>query len=307
MDRDLNRLSVIVPIFNEQDNIKELFDRLSKVQRVIAKEIDVIFVNDGSSDASLEILKSLASKNKNVKILNLSRNFGHQTAIRAGLAYAKGDATVVMDADLQDPPEVINDMLGKWREGYDVAYAIRKTRKEGVALRFLYATFYRLLKAMANIEIPLDAGDFCIMDKGVVGILSSMPESDPFIRGLRSWVGYKQTGVEYDRQERFGGKTKYSFMKLLRLALDGLVSFSYIPLRLAAISGFIISCLSFLLIIVFFIKMLPVSGTTTIAVLVLFLGGVQLITIGILGEYIARIYEQVKKRPLFLVKEAVNI
>jgi dolichol-phosphate mannosyltransferase len=307
MSRDLNRLSVIVPIYNEQDNIKELYGRLAKLRNSISKEMEMIFINDGSSDASFDILKAIASSDKNVKIVNLSRNFGHQIAIRAGLAYAKGDATVVMDADLQDPPEVINAMLAKWREGYDVAYAIRKTRKEGAALRFLYATFYRLLKVMANIEIPLDAGDFCLMDKGVVSILSSMPESDPFIRGLRSWVGYKQTGVEYDRQERFGGKTKYSFLKLLRLALDGLVSFSYIPLRLAAISGFIISCFSFLLIIVFFIKRLPISGTTTIAVLILFLGGVQLITIGILGEYIARIYEQVKKRPLFLVKEVVNI
>lgn len=306
MARDLKRLSVLVPIYNEEENIKELFDRIGNVQRDLGIEIEAIFVNDGSTDSSLDMLKAIASRNRNVKVVDLSRNFGHQMAIRAGLEYVSADAAVIMDADLQDPPEMIAKMLDKWREGYDVAYAIRKSRKEGAALRFLYATFYRLLKVMANIDIPLDAGDFCLIDKGIVKILCSMPESDPFIRGLRSWVGYKQTGVEYDRQERFGGKTKYSFLKLLRLALDGLVSFSYIPLRLAAISGFVISGLSFFLIIVLFIKRLPISGTTTIAVLILFLGGVQLITIGILGEYIARIYEQVKKRPLFLVKEVVN-
>lgn len=307
MSENSNRFSVVVPIYNEQDNINELVGRLQKVEKEVSGQFEMIFVNDGSTDSSLDILKGLASSNRNIKIVDLSRNFGHQIAIKAGLSFAGRDATIIMDADLQDPPEVIVDMIKKWREGYHVVYAVRKTRREGRVLRLLYATFYRLLKMMSNTYIPLDAGDFCLLDKSVVKILASMPESDPFMRGLRSWVGYDQIGVEYDRQARFGGETKYTFLKLFRLALDGIVSFSYIPLRIASIFGFLTSFFSFLLIVVFFIKKLPISGTTTIAVLILFLGGVQLVTIGILGEYVARIYEQSKKRPLFLVKETTNI
>ncbi len=301
------RLSVVIPMYNESGNIEELYNGLIKVQQHFANPFEMIFVNDGSTDSSLDIIKGLASSDKNIKIIDLSRNFGHQIAIKAGLSFALGDAAVVMDADLQDPPELIEKMVNKWQEGYQVVYAIRKTRKEGRLLRFLYAAFYRLLKIMSNTSIPLDAGDFCLLDKSIVKILSSMPETDPFMRGLRSWAGYKQIGVEYDRQERYSGKAKYTFWKLLKLALDGIVSFSDIPLKIAAIFGFVVSFFSFLLIIVLFIKRLPISGTTTIAVLVLFLGGVQLITIGILGEYIGRIYEQTKRRPLFLVKETVNV
>ncbi|MDP3732295.1 MAG: glycosyltransferase family 2 protein [Candidatus Omnitrophota bacterium] len=301
------RLSVVIPMHNESGNIEELYNGLIKVQQHFANPFEMIFVNDGSTDSSLDIIKGLASSDKNIKIIDLSRNFGHQIAIKAGLSFALGDAAVVIDADLQDPPELIEKMVNKWQEGYQVVYAIRKNRKEGRLLRFLYAAFYRLLKIMSNTSIPLDAGDFCLLDKSIVKILSSMPETDPFIRGLRSWAGYKQIGVEYDRQERYSGKAKYTFWKLLKLALDGIVSFSDIPLKIAAISGFVVSFFSFLLIIVLFIKRLPISGTTTIAVLILFLGGVQLISIGILGEYIGRIYEQSKRRPLFLVKETVNV
>ncbi|MBU0604884.1 MAG: glycosyltransferase family 2 protein [Candidatus Omnitrophica bacterium] len=307
MARELKLLSVVIPICNEKDNINELYSRLIKIGKELSTKLELVFVNDGSSDSSFSMLKALGVSDKQVKVVDLSRNFGHQMAIRAGIEFASGDAVAIMDADLQDPPEVVIDMIASWKEGYHVVYAIRKTRKEGLLLRFLYATFYRLLKIMANTDMPLDAGDFCLMDKSIVKILSSMPESDPFMRGLRSWVGYDQIGVEYDRQERFGGKTKYSFLKLFRLALDGLVSFSYIPLRLAAISGFVVSGFAFLLILLLCFKRMPIYGTTTITVLILFLGGVQLITIGILGEYIARIYEQSKKRPLFLVKEKVNI
>ena len=301
------RLSVVIPVCNESSNIKELYNRLRKASQVFPNPIEIVFVNDGSNDSSLGMLKELALSDKNAKVIDLSRNFGHQIAIRAGLGFVSGDAAVIMDADLQDPPELMVEMVNKWQEGYEVVYAVRRKRKEGLLLRFLYAAFYRLLKIMANTYIPLDAGDFCLIDKSIVRILSSIQETDPFIRGLRSWAGYRQIGVEYDRQERYSGKAKYTFFKLFKLALDGIVSFSDIPLKIASIFGFVVSFFSFLLIAVLFIKRLPISGTTTIAVVVLFLGGVQLISIGILGEYIGRIYEQCKGRPLFLIKETVNV
>ncbi len=301
------RLSVVIPVYNESSNIKELYNRLRKASQVFPNPIEIVFVNDGSNDSSLGMLKELALSDKNAKVIDLSRNFGHQIAIRAGLGFVSGDAAVIMDADLQDPPELMVEMVNKWQEGYEVVYAVRRKRKEGLLLRFLYAAFYRLLKIMANTYIPLDAGDFCLIDKSIVRILSSIQETDPFIRGLRSWAGYRQIGVVYDRQERYSGKAKYTFFKLFKLALDGIVSFSDIPLKIASIFGFVVSFFSFLLIAVLFIKRLPISGTTTIAVVVLFLGGVQLISIGILGEYIGRIYEQCKGRPLFLIKETVNV
>lgn len=307
MDKKNSRLSIVIPIYNEEMNIEELYNRLKKTERSFTNSFEIIFTNDGSTDNSLYILKTLASANKNVKIIDLSRNFGHQIAIKAGLSFATGDATIIMDGDLQDPPELVERLTKKWQEGYHVVYAIRRTRKERFLLRFLYASFYRLLKMMSKISIPLDAGDFCLIDKKIVDILIAMPESNPFIRGLRSWTGYDQAGIEYDRQKRFKGRAKYTFLKLLRLALDGILSFSNIPLRISAIFGFIISGASILLIISLFIKRLPVPGTTLIAVLVLFIGGVQLITIGILGEYMGRIYEESKKRPSFLIKEKINI
>jgi len=307
MDKKNSRFSIVIPIYNEEMNIEELYNRLKKAERSFTNPFEMIFTNDGSTDNSLCILKTLTSADKNVKIIDLSRNFGHQIAIKAGLSFATGDATIIMDGDLQDPPELVERLAKKWQEGYHVVYAIRKTRKERFLLRFLYASFYRLLKMMSKIRIPLDTGDFCLIDKKIVDILVAMPESNPFIRGLRSWAGYDQIGIEYDRQERFKGRAKYTFLKLLRLALDGILSFSDIPLRISAIFGFIISGVSILLIISLFIKRLPVPGTTLIAVLVLFIGGVQLITIGILGEYMGRIYEESKKRPSFLIKEKINI
>lgn len=300
-------LSILIPIYNEEKNIKELHSRLKRTQDAFQTPFEIIFVNDGSTDASPAELRAIASSDKHTKVVNLSRNFGHQLAIRAGLNFVSGDAVVIMDADLQDPPEFIESMARKWGEGYEVVYAVRKNRKENIFLRFLYFSFYRLLKVMSKIDIPLDSGDFCLMDRKVATILAAMPEQNPFLRGLRSWVGYRQIGVEYERKERFGGKTKYSFLKLVQLALDGILSFSDIPLRLSAFFGFLISVAALSQIVILFIKRLPVPGTTAIAVLVLFLGGVQLITIGILGEYLGRIYEETKNRPLFLVKETINI
>jgi dolichol-phosphate mannosyltransferase len=303
----IRRFSIVIPVYNEASNLQELYTRLKKVQISLAVPFEIIFVNDGSSDESLNIMKVLARSDKSIKIIDLSRNFGHQTAIKAGLGFASGDVTIVMDADLQDPPEIIGRLVKKWQEGYQVVYAIRRSRKEGFLLRLLYASFYRLLKIVSNTNIPLDAGDFCLLDKEIVKILASISERNPFIRGLRSWVGYRQIGIEYDRQERFKGKSKYTFLKLVRLALDGIISFSDIPLELASICGFVISGFSFLLIIFLFIKRLPVSGQTTVAILVLFMGGVQLITIGVLGEYIGRIYEESKNRPLFIIREKINL
>lgn len=301
------RISVVVPVYNESGNIEELYNRLKNTGQSFPDPFEIIFVNDGSIDDSLGIMNRLASLDRNVKVVDLSRNFGHQAAIKAGLGFVSGDAAVIMDADLQDPPELIKELAEKWSGGYQVVYAVRKTRKEGALLRFLYFSFYRLLKVISKIEIPLDAGDFCLLDKKIVDILAGMPEKDPFLRGLRSWVGYSQIGVEYDRKERHSGKSKYNFFRLLKLALDGILSFSNIPLRLAAFLGFVVSGISVVQIIVLFIKRLPVPGTTAIAVIVLFLGGVQLISIGIIGEYLGRIYEESKNRPLFIIKNKTNL
>ena len=307
MRKEIRCLSLVIPVCNEETNIPELYRRLIGVQNKLSLPLEIIFVNDGSKDNSLKVMKELAFANKKVKVADLSRNFGHQVAISAGLHFVSGDAAVIMDADLQDPPELIENFVSSYSEGYEAVYAVRKTRKEGVVLRSFYFLFYRLFKVMSKIDIPLDAGDFCLIDRKIVDILVSMDESRPFLRGLRSWVGFKQIGVEYDRQARYSGKPKYTFLKLIKLALDGIFSFSDIPLRVAAFFGFTISVISILLIGNLIIKRLPLPGTTLIAILVLFLGGVQLITIGILGEYIGRIYEETKKRPLFIIKEKINI
>jgi dolichol-phosphate mannosyltransferase len=306
MDERGMKISFLIPVYNESGNIEELCAKIKKVSGE-RYSIEVVFVNDGSTDNSLDVIKNLARHDRNVKAVDLSRNFGHQTAIKAGLGFVTGDAVIVMDADLQDPPEVAAELIDKWRSGYQVVYAIRRSRKEPLTLRVLYASFYRILKTMSKIDMPLDAGDFCLLDREVADVLISMPERNPFMRGLRSWVGYKQIGVEYDRQGRFKGKSKYGFFKLLKLALDGIFSFSNVPLRISTISGFAVSIFTAMLIIRLLVDRLPVPGTTLIAVLVLFMGGVQLITIGILGEYIGRIYEESKKRPSFLIKEKVNI
>lgn len=301
------RISVVIPVHNESGNIEELRDRLKKLEQFFPNPFEIIFVNDGSVDDSFSVMKKLASPDRNVKIIELSRNFGHQAAIKAGLGFVSGDAAVIMDADLQDPPELIKNLAEKWSSGYQVVYAVRKTRKEGALLRLLYFSFYRLLKIISKIDIPLDAGDFCLLDKKIVDILVAMPEKDPFMRGLRSWVGYSQIGVEYDRKERYSGKSKYNFFRLFKLALDGILSFSNIPLRLAAVLGFAVSGISLVQIIILLIKKLPVPGTTAIAVIVLFIGGVQLISIGIVGEYLGRIYEESKNRPSFIIKGKINV
>jgi dolichol-phosphate mannosyltransferase len=269
---------------------------------------ELIFVNDGSVDNSPGLLKKLAAEDPNVKVVNLSRNFGHQTAITCGLHYSRGDAVVVMDADLQDPPELIPELIKKWREGYDVVYAVREQRQgDSLFKRATAALFYRLIRKLSRLEIPADTGDFRLLSRRAVEALQSTKERNRFVRGLVSWIGYRQTGVRFVREERAAGKTKYPFRKMLKFAIDGITAFSFLPLQLATYFGFLISGLSFLYIVYAVLQKLltdrPVIGWTSVITAILFIGGVQLIMLGVIGEYIGRIYEEVKQRPLYLVDQ----
>ena len=305
-----NIISVTIPAFNEEQVLPELYRRLTAVLEELGESYEIILVNDGSDDKSLEIMKELHAKDARVKFIDFSRNFGHQIAVTAGMDYASGDVVIVMDADLQDPPEVIPKLIAKWKEGYDVVYAVRKKRKEGFVKRTCYFAFYRLLRKLSSTDIPLDSGDFSLIDRRVVKELQKMPEQNRFVRGLRTWVGFQQTSLEYERDTRFAGEPKYSFRKLVKLALDGIMSFSYLPLRVASYMGFIIAGISFLgAISTFFQKLFTdttVPGYTTIVISILFIGGIQLIALGIIGEYIGKIYDEVKNRPLYIVKNAVG-
>ena len=305
-----NSYSIVIPIYNEEENLPELYNRLTDVMTSLQEPYEVIFVDDGSKDNSLNIMREMHQRDKRIKTISLSRNFGHQIAISAGIEYARGKAVIVMDGDLQDPPEVLPPFIQKWKEGWDAVYAIRRKRKENLLKRAAYAIFYRLLKKISSIDIPLDSGDFSIMDRKIVDILKSMPERTRFVRGIRTWVGFKQVGLEYERDKRFAGKPKYNFKKLVKLALDGLISFSYVPLKLAVSFGFVISGVSFLGAIATLFQRLftdtTVPGYATTVISILFLGGIQLITIGILGEYIGRIYDEVKQRPLYIIQEIIG-
>jgi len=302
--------SIVVPVFNEEDNIPELYQRLTKVMTGWGEAYEIIFINDGSRDKSLDLLKNLYLCDPSVRVINLARNFGHQRAISAGLDYARGRAVIVMDGDLQDPPEVIPQFIAKWQEDFQVVYAIREKRKENKIKKSLYHLFYLILRSIARIDIPLDAGDFCLMDRCVVDVITSLPERNRFIRGLRSWVGYRQIGMAYERGMRFAGKTKYTFRKLVSLALDGMISFSYLPLRLATILGIVVSICSLLAVVYYlWVKMtigLQPPGFATLTVLLLFLGGVQMITVGIIGEYIGHILNEVKSRPAYVVQQVLE-
>jgi polyisoprenyl-phosphate glycosyltransferase len=300
-------LSVVIPIYNEQATLSELYRRLTHVLSENLAELayEIVFVNDGSSDGSIQILSELHADDPGVKVVNLSRNFGHQAALTAGLDYAKGDAVICMDGDVQDPPEIIPTLVARWRDGNDVVYAVRKLRKEGFIKRSCYTAFYRLLRRLSMVSIPLDAGDFALMDRRVVDCLKALPERSRFIRGLRSWVGFRQTGVEYEREKRFAGVPKYNWSKLVHLAVNGLLSFSALPLRMATAVGFMISFCSLLgIIVALYLKLftdLAIPGWTATVIPILVLGGIQLLSIGILGEYIAQIFDEVKQRPLYVV------
>ena len=304
--------SVVVPIWNEEAVIPELYRRVIETMDNTGESWELICVNDGSHDRSLPMLIELRAQDERVKVIDFSKNFGHQIAITAGADYAEGDAVIVMDADLQDPPDVVLRMIEQWRAGYEVVYAVRAKREGETWFKLLTAKlFYRLMQRISDVNIPLDAGDFRLMDRRVVLAMRQLREKHRFMRGLSSWVGFKQIGVEYERAERYAGETKYPLRKMLRLALNAITSFSYLPLQLATYFGFALAFVSLVGIVLTIILRLSGSsafaGQATTLVSVLFLGGIQLIFLGIIGEYLGRIYDEVKARPLYIVSRAYGL
>jgi dolichol-phosphate mannosyltransferase len=301
--------SIIAPIYNELESIPELFPRVRDVMDETGEPWELILVDDGSTDGSTEVIRKLAENDPRVRPVIFARNFGHQIAVTAGIDYSRGDAVVIIDADLQDPPEVILDLIEKWREGYEVVYAVRAEREgESWFKKVTASLFYRMIYRITDVDIPLDTGDFRLMDKKVVAVMRQMREKHRFLRGMSSWVGFKQIGVAYKRKPRFAGETKYPFKKMVRLALNAVTSFSYFPLQLATYLGFIAAGLSVLAIPIVAILRLTTGtallGQAATLIIVLFLGGVQLISLGIIGEYIGRIYDETKDRPLYVVSQA---
>jgi dolichol-phosphate mannosyltransferase len=301
--------SVVVPVCNEEESLPELHGRLAPVLDALDGPAEIVFVNDGSQDRSLEILKELRRRDPRVKVLSFSRNFGHQVAITAGLDHAAGEAMVILDADLQDPPELIPELAAKWREGFEVVYAVR-TRREGESAfkRGTALLFYRLLRRLTSVDIPPDAGDFRLLGARAAGALRSMRERRRFLRGMTSWVGFRQAGVPYVREERAAGRTKYPLGKMIGFALDGVTSFSAAPLKLATWLGFAGALLGMVYLVwvlyLRFVENVTIVGWASLMAAILFLGSLQLLTLGILGEYIARISDEVRDRPLYIVEEA---
>jgi dolichol-phosphate mannosyltransferase len=312
------KLSVIVPCFNEEVVLPRLFERMSAAAAGWNADYEVICVDDGSRDRTWELLKAQNGKDPRWRCLSFARNFGHQAAVSAGLYHATGDAAVIIDADLQDPPEEITRLLAKWREGFEVVFATRKKRKDPLLKRILAWGFYRLLTKMTPLPMVRDAGDFCLLDRRVVAVINALPERSRYLRGLRTWCGFKQTAIEFERGERAAGVPQYTFKKSFKLAMDGLFSFSATPLRLATYLGLWVSGLAFVGAVFTFLQKIfanqfakiglaPGPGFPTIVISILFLGGVQLICLGILGEYIARIYEEVKGRPHWIIREHAGL
>lgn len=305
-------LSVVVPVFNESAVLAAFYERASlALASIPGFDYELIFVDDGSRDDSYAQLSALAAQDPRVRVVKFSRNFGHQIAITAGLDYARGDCVVFIDADLQDPPEVIAAMIDKWREGFEVVYGVRSDRDGEGRLKLLTASvFYRLLKAITRVEIPVDVGDFRLIGRRAADQLRQLREKDRFVRGLVSWIGFRQTGLSYHRDKRFAGETKYPYSKMIKFALDGLTSFSSVPLKLATWLGYATSILAFVyLVSVLVQKMLgqTVQGWATIMVVVLFMGGVQLISLGIIGEYLGRLFNESKPRPMYIVEDLVGL
>jgi dolichol-phosphate mannosyltransferase len=307
------KYSLIIPIYNEEESIPELYRRVQGVMNKLGDKVELILVNDGSRDRSLKMIRELHEKDPRVCYISFARNFGHQAAVTAGLNFAQGQAVIVLDADLQDPPELIPSLIEKWQEGYQVVYAQRiKRKQESWFKKFSAYVFYRLLQRLADVNIPSDTGDFCLMDRCVVDLLNSMPERNRYIRGLRAWVGFAQTAVRFERDPRFAGEVKYTFKKSLALAINSLVSFSKIPLRLATYLGLFSALISLLMAVMVLYWRLQqpdsrLTGLATILMATFFLGSVQLISIGILGEYIGRIYEEVKGRPIYTIAELAGL
>jgi glycosyltransferase involved in cell wall biosynthesis len=306
------RYSIIAPCFNEESVLPELHRRIQEVMDQTGEPWELVLINDGSRDRTPELMRELHAADPRVKVLDFARNFGHQIAVTAGLDYAQGEAVVIIDSDLQDPPELILEMIDRWKESYEVVYAVRTKRKgETWFKEFTAKLFYRIIYRITDVDIPLDTGDFRLMDRKVVDAMNRMRERNRFIRGMTSWVGFRQTGVTYVREERYAGETHYPFRKMFKFALDAITSFSYAPLQMATYLGFTIAGLSAIaaLLVVFarlFMGTTPFYGQATTLVTVLFLGGVQLITLGIIGEYLGRIYDEVKGRPLYLLREALG-
>lgn len=300
-------LSIVIPVYNEEAGIPELHRRLDIALAGLGRRVEVVLVNDGSKDTTPAMIDALVVADPRFRAIHFSRNFGHQAAVTAGIDHAAGRAVVVMDADLQDPPEVLPGMLALWEQGYDVVYGVRRKRKENLFKRAAYHTFYRVLKAVTDVDIPLDAGDFALIDRRVADELRALPERNRFVRGIRGWLGFKQIGLEYERDPRFAGEVKYTFEKLVRLAMDGIISFSYLPLRLAVYFGLIVSVAAFILAIGCIVLKVTVGidvpGWASTVAIILFMGGIQLLTLGAIGEYVARIYDEVKQRPVYVVRE----
>ena len=310
MPKESELCSVVIPVFNEEENLQSLYQRLSKVLTALFENYEIIFVDDGSSDDSLKVIKKLREADGRIKVISFSRNFGHQIAITAGIDYTSGGVVVVMDADLQDSPKVIPRLVKKWKEGYDTVYAIRESRKDSVFKRAIAFVFYRLLQRMSDIDIPIDAGDFRLMSRRVVDILKAMRERNRFVRGLVTWAGFRQSSIRYARDRRYTGKSKYTLWKLAKLAFDGITSFSHFPLRVATYLGLLVSLVSFLYTTKIIMDTLlfgrTVPGWTSLMAAILFLGGIQLVVIGIVGGYIGRVYMEVQQRPLYLIKEEIG-
>ncbi len=300
-------ISIVSPVHNEEPVLHELHRRIAEVFDATEHEWELVLVDDGSRDRSAEIIRELHEKDNRVKGIILSRNFTFQVAVTAGLEHATGEAVVLIDADLQDPPEVILDMIAKWKEGYDVVYGVRSSRAgETWFKKFTAKAFYRIIDRITGINIPVDTGDFRLMDRGVVDAVLQMRERNRFLRGMVTWVGYKQTGVTYKRSARFAGETKFTIRKMTRFAVDAITGYSYFPLQIATYFGFLIAFISAVAIILVIIARLffpeqPLLGQATTLVAVLFLGSIQLISLGIVGEYLGRIYDEVRERPLYLV------
>ena len=301
-------LSIVIPVFNEQDILPELHQRLNNAAKQITDSYELIFINDGSRDNTFPILKQLAGNDKHVRYLSFSRNFGHQIAVTAGLDNCKGEGVGIIDGDLQDPPELIPEMYAKYKKGFKVVYAKRVKRKgETFLKKFTAKIFYRLLKKITSVDIPLDTGDFRLIDKEIVEYLKQMPEQNKFLRGQIAWLGFSQTFVNFERDSRNTGKTNYSIRKMVRLAMDGITAFSDVPLKFATTLGFIVSLVAFLIILYalfsFFVLERTITGWTSLIISTMFIGGIQLLALGIIGEYISRINTNMRDRPLYIIDQ----
>jgi dolichol-phosphate mannosyltransferase len=303
-------ISVIIPIYNEEKTLPELHRRLARTLQPLGRDYEVIFIDDGSRDNSFALMKAAMAQDRKVKIIRLSRNFGHQIAISAGIDLASGEAIVLMDGDLQDPPELLTTMIKHWREGYQVVYTVKRTRKENPLKRLAFHSFYRLLHALSPIEIPMEAGNFSLLDRSVAQVLRSMPERNRYLSGMRAWAGFRQIGIPYDRDARYAGKPRMSLRRLIELALDGIISFSKAPLRIAVYAGFLAAAFAFLGGLYVLSEKLftdsAILGWASTIVSITFLGGLILMTLGVIGEYIGRIYDEVKRRPLYIIQETAG-